>query len=589
MLKFSKKFQELLERVSYNKVSKHLLGIERLSKDSFDYNFISISLDSNRLVTFTPSDKVEKIISELPIAYNVSSIRNLTHSDTNDTIFGLIGYNKSDNEYWYPRPFCQCDVDGEDDMPDGRPACGCDKGNTGIILNEVVSPVTNKTYVLFKCLDTDRLSVVNKEAIVVSDNSDVIFTVNRNSIKVGRLVTNILTTAGIKFVAKDIEDFVNLYKASYDFATNKDIQFDIVSGESIPYWYRKERYQRGGGQLNNSCMAEKVSKVFDIYSKNSSCSMVILYSDDGILKEGSYESDKIKGRALLWDVEYNGRMIKFLDRIYCNADSDVELFKAYAKNKGWYRKIEQTMYPEAYVTLDGRNEIKDRFEVVLDNVPEYFPYMDTMCFYIEEDGKCIITNDNSRGHTREFRCTGGNYIEIENGRERAYSSPVQNDGYLAEDEVEIEDQLDNGDCDIVDAPRQRQDNVEPAVVTAHSNIYGSTTIPHPIISARSITMATEQAIGRIRRESNVAEVQSMATAEDLDRVRELIIESSRVPREYFDNIPREVEPTPPPSEPVFNLDDYRASRREHRLFWQERTSRRSDVNFGYGDGDDLPF
>ena len=566
MLKFSKKFQELLERVSYNKVSKHLLGIERLSKDSFDYNFISISLDSNRLVTFTPSDKVEKIISELPIAYNVSSIRNLTHSDTNDTIFGLIGYNKSDNEYWYPRPFCQCDVDGEDDMPDGRPACGCDKGNTGIILNEVVSPVTNKTYVLFKCLDTDRLSVVNKEAIVVSDNSDVIFTVNRNSIKVGRLVTNILTTAGIKFVAKDIEDFVNLYKASYDFATNKDIQFDIVSGESIPYWYRKERYQRGGGQLNNSCMAEKVSKVFDIYSKNSSCSMVILYSDDGILKQGSYESDKIKGRALLWDIKYNGRMIKFLDRIYCNADSDVELFKAYAKNKGWYRKIEQTMYPEAYVTLDGRNEIKDRFEVVLDNVPEYFPYMDTMCFYIEEDGKCIITNDNSRGHTREFRCTGGNYIEIENGRERAYSSPVQNDGYLAEDDIDesvempIEDQMDEGECDIVEAPLPRQDD---EVVELPSGVIFS-------------SMATEQSIGRIARESNVAEVQSMATAEDLDRVRELIIESSRVPRRYFDNIPREVEPTPPPSEPVFNLDD-------------DQSDGESDVNFEYGDGDDLPF
>ena len=58
----------------------------------------------------------------------------------------------------------------------------------------------------------------------------------------------------------------------------------------------------------------------------------------------------------------------------------------------------------------------------------------------------------------------------------------------------------------------------------------------------------------------------------MDRVRELIIESSRVPRRYFDNIPREVDPTPPPSEPVFNLDDDQ-----------------SDVNFGYGDGDDLPF
>ena len=561
MLKFSKKFQELLQRVSYNKVSKNLLLIERLSGepdhrhpglaavgmafDSFDYNFISIG-DTNRLVTFTPSDKVEKILSNLPKAYGVSSIRNLTHSNSNNTIFGLIGYDKSVNDYWYPEPSCDC-IDSV--LMDGGLSCGCGIGDTGTIINEVVSPSTDKVYVLFKCLDTGRLSVVNKKAIIISDNSDVIFTVNRNSIKVGRLVRLILTTAGIKFVSKDIEDFVNLYKSSYDFSTNKDIQFNIVTGDKIAFWYNGDNYVGGGGQLSNSCMANKPKEFFNIYSKNSCCSMVILYSDDGILKQGSYESDRIKGRALLWDVKYNGRMVKFLDRIYCNVDSDIELFKTYAKNKGWYRKVEQTMYPEACVTLDG-NEIDDRFEVELDTVDmDYFPYMDTMCFCINEDGCLIITNDKELGHTREFRCTNGTYLKIRNKREVGYGG-VDADQYNEDfdpDEVEyevempIEDQMDEGECDIVEAPLPRQDG-----------------------EVVELPSGAEQSIGRIRRESNVAEVQSILT-------RLLFDEVSRVPRRYFDNIPREVDPTPPPSEPVFNLDD------------------QSDVNFGYGDGDDLPF
>lgn len=531
MLKFSKKFRELLERVSYNKVSNHLMNIGRLSKDSFDYNYICIS-DTNRLVSFTPSDKVEKILSELPEVFGVKQIRNLTHSNSNDTIFRLIGYDKSDNEYWYPQPSCQCNEEGEP-MEDGRPPCGCNKGDTGTILNEVVSPSSGKTYVLFKCLDTGRLSVVNKEAVVESNNSDVIFTVNRNSIKVGRLVTNILTTAGVKFVAKDVEDFVNLYKASYDFATNKDIQFKIVSGESIPYWYRKERYVRTGGQLSNSCMAEKSSEIFDIYSKNSCCSMVILYSDDGILKQGSYESNKIKGRALLWDVVYNGQNIKFLDRIYCNADSDVELFKTYAKNKGWYRKVEQSMYPETKVTINGSDQIKDRFEIALDVVPKYFPYMDTMCFYVEEDGKCIITNDNKRGHTREFRCTGGNYIEIEDGRERGYSNGAENDGYLEEGECDMNEPVE------VEMPIEEEllcnsEAPEPAVMTAHQ-------VPTPVRMAADFngTMATEQAIGRATRYTVDVETGAMGQNPevnrlDMERVREMLMRNTMIPRERFD-------------------------------------------------------
>ena len=67
--------------------------------------------------------------------------------------------------------------------------------------------------------------------------------------------------------------------------------------------------------------------------------MVILYSDDGEIKNGKYISSRIKGRAILWDAKINNENVKFMDRIYTTKDNDVELFKQYAEKNGyWYKK-----------------------------------------------------------------------------------------------------------------------------------------------------------------------------------------------------------------------------------------------------------
>lgn len=416
-LKLSKKFTRVLERISHNKIANELLSLPFIaSKDSylfnFNYNYISIG-ESNNLVTFTPSDKVEKIMSELPKVYSVSEIRNLTHSNSNDVIFKALGYDKTANPYWYPQPDCGCGENGD---------CGCDRAAKGLVLGETTSKYSGKTYVLFKCVDTDRLSVVNKSVLVKEDNSKVIYSTNRNSIKVGRLVNHLLSELVFEFVPKDIEDFVNLYKASYDFTSNKDIQFEVVKGDMIAHWYKRKNYVDGGGQLSNSCMCEKGSEYFDIYTKNSSvCSLVILYADNGKLKsDGTYHSDLIKGRAILWDVVHNGENIKFMDRVYTQNDSDVELFKSYAQSKGWWYKESQSMYPETKVT-NGDIETKDRFEVELDVIDMVnFPYMDTMCHWIKRDDKIYLTNDHKLGHTRWMRCTNGTFVAYKAGREVGY-------------------------------------------------------------------------------------------------------------------------------------------------------------------------
>ena len=431
-LKLSKKFIRVLERISHNKVANHILRMVRTNSiRKFDYNYISIG-ESNNLVTFTPSDKVEKIMSELPKVYSVREIRNLTHSNSNDVIFKALGYDKVLNPYWYPRPDCGCGENGD---------CGCDRASKGILLSETTSESSGNTYVLFKCVDTDRLSVVNKSVLVKEDNSKVIYSTNRNSIKVGRLVTHLLTETKLEFVAKDVEDFVNLYKASYDFTSNKDIQFEVVKGDMIAHWYKKNNYVSGGGQLNNSCMCEKGSEYFEIYSKNSRCSMVILYADNGKLRSnGTYHSDLIKGRAILWDVVYNGENIKFMDRVYTQNDSDIELFKSYAESKGWWFKTDQSMYPETPVT-NGDLVIEDKFEVELDVIDMVnFPYMDTMCHWIKRDDKIYLTNDHKLGHTRFMRCTNGTFVAYKNGRETGYYTGSDEFGEWENEEEEVSEE-----------------------------------------------------------------------------------------------------------------------------------------------------
>jgi hypothetical protein len=145
--------------------------------------------------------------------------------------------------------------------------------------------------------------------------------------------------------------------------------------------------------------------------------MIILYADDGEIVGDLYKATRIKGRALLWDVKYKGDSIKFMDRIYTTNDSDVELFKEYAKIEGWWFKENQSMYPDARVT-NGEIITDDRFEVVLEK-PEfkYYPYMDTMCHWV--DGK--LTNSFDKKHTKTFRCTNGSHCICEDGREVRYA------------------------------------------------------------------------------------------------------------------------------------------------------------------------
>ena len=384
---YSKKFINLLIKMKTNKLSKELLNLYSKEVDDLTQNYIDIT-DEKDAVSFTSDKKVQKLTKDKPETWMVTdSGKYLTKSDRNNKIFEALGYDKVKYECWSP-----------------------EKDAVGLILSEAVSK-SGKIYVMFqeyKLTGEPRIGVMNKEGLKLSDDEDMrVWSTSRNPIKIGRLVRAILNAAKIKFVDKDIEDFTNTYKATYDFAKDALKQFDIVQGDKIAYWYDEENYVDGGGSLNNSCMASVGSDYFDIYTENPQVSLVILYGDGGSIESEKYTDDRIKGRAILWDAKLDGQPVKFMDRIYTSQDADVELFKQFAEKNGWWFKRKQSMEPNESLT-DGSLVKRGTIEVKLDDTDfEYYPYCDTICYINSDTGTaCNVYWDDS---DRLLRDTGGSY------------------------------------------------------------------------------------------------------------------------------------------------------------------------------------
>jgi len=386
---FSKKFINILHKMRDDKVANSLIKLYTKDVDKLQHNYIDITDDKDK-VSFTPDRKVQELSKDKKQTWKViDDGRYLTHSDRNDSIFKELGYDKNSQSQWAP-----------------------DEEQIGIILAETISKTSGNVYVLFQEYgsDTPKLSVLNKVAIEESDVDDFkIWSTSRNPVNVGRLARAILKSADIDFMDKDIEKFVNTYKATYDFTKDALNQFDIVSGDKIAHWYYCDQYVDGGGSLNNSCMAEVDSEYFDIYCNNRQISLVILYSEDGKIEDGKYISNKIKGRALLWDCQIGGVSSKFMDRIYTAQDSDVELFKQFAESKGFWYKKSQTMDPDEDIT-DGTNSKSIRIVADLDDTDfEYYPYMDTLCFINKNDNWASNVEDDAH---IACRSTEGEYEDL---------------------------------------------------------------------------------------------------------------------------------------------------------------------------------
>jgi hypothetical protein len=384
-LVLSKDFYNILFRINANNISSELIKLNNKEIDGVKQNYIDIT-DEKDKASFTPDRKAQDLNKDRPEVWKVTqSSRYLTHSDKNDKVFKALGYDKTSNEVWNPQV-----------------------GTLGSILSETTRPSGN-TYVLFEEYDNDkRLVVLNKAAIELSDADNTkIWTTSRNPMNVGRLARSILNSAKISFSERELEEFVNQYKASYDFTKDRLRQFDIVSGKDIAYWYNGDKYQSGGGSLNNSCMSGVNSEFFNIYCYNKQASLIILYDDNGNINESEYKSNKIKGRALLWECEIDGNPAKFMDRVYTTLESDVILFKQFAEKNGWWYKKNQNMDPEEEIT-DGKTSSRYTIVVYLEKSDWFsYPYLDTLCYISTSEN--YLTNDDSMQTQRLARDTGGDY------------------------------------------------------------------------------------------------------------------------------------------------------------------------------------
>lgn len=405
-IKYSGKFKNLLKLIDH-RVAKILLDLENKNFE-ITQNYIDIT-DVKDTVSFTPERKVKEIIGNLPQVWvTTEETRHLTHGAANTNMFNDLGYTKPNNDPWGP-----------------------EQGTQVIVLGEAKSRISDKIYCIIQKFEGARQTVVNKATLKPSTCYNKIWSSNRNGIRIGRLTRSILTAATINFTTKEIEEFTNQFKAAFDFNSDATNKFDIVSGDDIAKWYHYEKYIQGGGSLNNSCMANVKKEFFDIYTKNPQVKLVILYSDEGKLENGKYTSDKIKGRAIVWNdadcVGIEGK-INFMDRIYTTHDSDTDLFKRYAESKGFWYKKGQNMDCDCIIT-NGVIEQRANITLELDeaNFP-FYPYTDTMSFTNLDSN--VISNMEEDYH-RRLRSTTGGY-EDEDGN---YFNPQDYDNdYDEEDE-----------------------------------------------------------------------------------------------------------------------------------------------------------
>lgn len=216
------------------------------------------------------------------------------------------------------------------------------------------------------------------------EKSHPVWNSQRTDISIGKFVTRLIQKTGIALPPPaKIENFVNAFKAFIKQIKEKDSNFSIVSGEKIKYWYLEDNYQYKIGQLANSCMRGKYCQdFFGIYVENPEvCKLLILKGTD---------PGKIIGRALLWTLD-SGET--FMDRIYTNNDSDINVFRDYGKKNNWLMKA-----------INERDWAQRANSTITLSAKEFdqFPYMDTFKYLDVENGILAANVEPLRGQNEEL-------------------------------------------------------------------------------------------------------------------------------------------------------------------------------------------
>jgi len=371
---FSDKFKNIIKKID-SPVAQALLDMESKDLDVAN-NYIDIG-DNKNQITFITDRKAKEILSS-PESNLVKHLGSgfLTHSDSNAEIFSQLDYTPEGATTYHPQPDELGEIMSEMTAPSGRVYC--------------------------KVKFPGGISVINKERLQKSDVTKLPFKKNRQPGRVGATIQGLLRAANQSFSNQEIEVFVNKYKSEFDRFNDVFRNFELVSGDDIHHWYHSENYLHGRskGQLSNSCMSSAPERWLQIYTQNPDvCNLLILKADE--------DEEKIKGRALVWKLSLP-EGITYVDRIYTHDDSDLELYKQYIAQQGWYLKKRYTSSTDdtTMIAPDGSESRPGTLEVRV-KPKEYsgYPYLDTLKYYTPNKG--ILSTDSSGDYTLED--TGGGY------------------------------------------------------------------------------------------------------------------------------------------------------------------------------------
>ena len=375
---YSDKFRFALSKID-NPISTSILDIE--NKDlTVQSNYFDITMDKNDTVSFIPDRKAQEILKDVKEFWRFDGSGGgwLKHSESNTELFSKLGY-----------------------VPEGSPYSPNSR-DIGEIVAETVSETSGKTYCWVKFNNNEGeyvgQGVYNKEKLIKAPDAKEkeVWSKSRQEVKIGRAVRALLKAGGQEFLDKDIEQFVNLYKSTIDRLNDKFSYFEVVSGDDIAYWYNHRNYFVRSGTLGNSCMSNVPDRYLEIYTANpNQCSLVIFKSQD--------DTEKIIGRALLWTLP-DGK--KFMDRIYVVNDSDVQLFRDFAKENGWYSKYYNNSGGDDKVYGPDGSILNLNLRITLDKKDyDTFPYLDTLKWFTPgsgvldpEDGEYCL-EDTSGGYS----------------------------------------------------------------------------------------------------------------------------------------------------------------------------------------------
>lgn len=186
-------------------------------------------------------------------------------------------------------------------------------------------------------------------------------------------VGRILKKLNNNYTEKEIEEFVNKFKASHA-SIFTDPQIDVVTGDKISYWYNEIRYKKPGGSLNNSCMRHENNKIqIDFYGEyKNKIALAILIKEE-----------QLWARALIWRLD-DGRI--YMDRIYSVNETSRVILENYALNNNMllYKNLFKSNM-KISVTLD--ENIKNKYINT--------PYFDTFIIDYRKfsDNNILILNN----------------------------------------------------------------------------------------------------------------------------------------------------------------------------------------------------